>query len=211
MTPDRLSVPPISAPGIESPVVVPTKPGTGPRSSRRKRNRSYSHVHLEIDLGPLPEATPRPPAPEDPGISVAPPSDGTPVDLAQLIGGTLHALAARRFRRIDHWEVSPGGWLPPPVGTRHEDDEEPVGPLLKALEGGSWGSLEKVRSFSARMSDLSGSRIDVTVRRVGRLHRHALSLDLWGLWTPSAVDDLTGSLASRLPVVQSEMTKFQYA
>jgi hypothetical protein len=211
MTPPKESEPALAAPGLGGPVSMVQQPLSGPRSSRRKRNRSYAHVHLEVDLGPLRGVGPHPPEIVRLESVIAERSDTPEVDLVRLIGGALHALSARRFRRIDHWEISPGGWLPPAGGPSHDDSEEPVGLFLHVLEGGSLGSLSGVRSFSARLSDLRGHHVDVIVRRVGRLRHHALSLDLWGLWTPSAVDDLTGSLASRLPVVRSTLTKFQYA
>jgi hypothetical protein len=203
--------PALAAPGLGGPVSILKQPISGPRASRRKRNRPYAHVHLEIDLGALPGGTPAAPALERLEQSVLEGSDPQEVDLVLLIGHMLHALSARRFRRIDHWEVAPGGWLPPAGAITHDEAEEPVGQLLKSLESGALGSLAAVRSFAARLSDLRGNHVDVIVRRVGRIRRHAISLDLWGLWTPAAVDDLTGSLASRLPVTRSNLTKFQYA
>jgi hypothetical protein len=131
--------------------------------------------------------------------------------LILMAAATLHALASRRFRRVDHWEVSPGGWLPPPRPGKGPEGEEPVGYLLDALESGAWSAVGDARSFSARLSDLSGGRVDVVVRRVHSGRRHALSLDLWGSWTKETVDDLVGSISKRLPVVRSTMTKFQYA
>jgi hypothetical protein len=127
-----------------------------------------------------------------------------------LAASTLHALAALRFRRVDHWEVSPGGWLPPPKAGKGGEDSGPVGDLLTALEDGSWDSVAKARSFAARVSDLSGAHVDVIVRRIHRERRHALSLDLWGSWTPAAVKDVEGALARRLDVARSTMTKYQY-
>jgi hypothetical protein len=130
--------------------------------------------------------------------------------LILMAAATLHALAARRFRRVDHWEVSPGGWLPPPRPGKDPDGSEPVGDLLSTLQSGSWSSVGSARSFSARLSDLSGGRVDVTVRRVHRERRHSLTIDLWGSWTKEAVQDLEGSLSHRSPVIHSTMTKFQY-
>jgi hypothetical protein len=132
-------------------------------------------------------------------------------DLLRLAGATLHAFAARRFRWIDHWEVQPGGWLPLPERKSHRAPEEPVGELLKALESGTWAPAAKARSFAVRLSDRSGNRADIVVRRVHRRRRHALSLDLWGRWTNATIDDVTGSLSTRLTVSRSTMTKFTYA
>ncbi|HLK16333.1 MAG TPA: hypothetical protein VKT78_16120 [Fimbriimonadaceae bacterium] len=131
--------------------------------------------------------------------------------LIVLAAATLHAVAARNFRRVDHWEVLPGGWLPPPVPGKGTEAGEPVGNLIEALEGGGWKSVGKARSFSAKLSDQSGCRVDFTVRRVHRERRHALTLELWGNWTPESVKDIEGSVKTRLPIAQSTMTKFQYA
>jgi len=90
------------------------------------------------------------------------------------------------------------------------DAAEPVGALLATLESDAGSSIDSARSFSARLSDLSGGRVDVTVRRVHRERRHALTVDLWGSWTKAAAQDLIGSISERLPVVRSTMTKFQY-
>jgi hypothetical protein len=61
------------------------------------------------------------------------------------------------------------------------------------------------------MSDLQGNRADVAVRRVHRLRRHTISLDLWGTWTKGMINELTGALAARLPVSRTTLTKYQYA
>jgi len=58
---------------------------------------------------------------------------------------------------------------------------------------------------------MRGNRADVVVRRVHRQGRHALSIDLWGSWTKETVNELTGSLAARLPVARTTLTKYQYA
>ncbi|HEY6238571.1 MAG TPA: hypothetical protein VIZ68_05240 [Thermoplasmata archaeon] len=211
MAPPKEPEPALVAPGIGASNSILRPATAGPRSSRRHRNRPYSHVHLEVDLAPS--------LPDPPGEALRERwarflAEGKVVERGTLIlmaAATLHALASRRFRRVDHWEVSPGGWLPPPRPGEGPGAEGPVGHLLDALESGAWSSAGGARSFSARLSDLSGGRVDVIVRRVHRGRRHALSLDLWGSWTKETVDDLVGSISKRLPVVRSTMTKFQYA
>jgi hypothetical protein len=133
-------------------------------------------------------------------------------DLVWLTARTLHALAARQFRRVDHWEVAPGGWLPPPeLGSARSNAAEPVRQLLAALESGRGPSLARVRSISLRVSDLHRNHADVTVRRVHRQRRHALSVDLWGSWTKETIGELVGALAERLPIERTTMTRYQYA
>lgn len=211
MVAPREPEPALAAPGVGNLLTPPQQTIGGPRANRRRRDRPFSHVHVEIDLE-----------------SKSPNPAGVPIleRLAALLGekrivergtlvmmaaATLHALSARRFRRIDHWEVTPGGWLPPPTPGPNRGGIEPVGELLVTLEGGGWSAVASARVFAARLSDLSGNRIDVTVRRIHRERRHAMSLDLWGVWTQATVHDLEGSIRERLPVVNSRMTKYQYA
>jgi hypothetical protein len=203
--------PALAAPGIGELLASQRSAISGPRSSRRHRNRSYSHVHLEVDLAPELKDPAGVPALEQlagllrEGKIV---EQGTMIEMA---GAALHALAARRFRRVDHWEVAPGGWLPPPESSKDPEDSEPVGELLKTLESGRLPTKSAIASFSARLSNLSGARVDMILRHVHREGRHALSLDLWGAWSPADVKALEGAISTRLPVVRSEMTKFQYA
>jgi hypothetical protein len=211
MVPPKEAEPALAAPGVGELLATPHPAISGPRSNRRRRSRSYSHVHLELDLAPVPpDPAGVPPLEQLAGFL----SEKKIVEkgtLIMLAAATLHALAARQFRRVDHWEVSPGGWLPPPPPGKDPEAAEPVGDLLTTLESGAWSSVGSARSFSARLSGLSGARVDVTVRRVHREHRHAVSIDLWGLWTKAEVQELEGSISTRLPVVRSEMTKYQYA
>lgn len=210
MVPLKESEPALAAPGIGELLSTPKQALSGPRSSPRGRNRPYSHVRLEVDLMPEPpNPVGVPPLERLAGLL----NEKKIVERGTLIlmaAATLHALAARRFRRVDHWEVSPGGWLPPPLPGKDPDASEPVGELLTTLESGAWSSVGSARSFSARLSDLSGARVDVTIRRIHRERRHALTLDLWGSWTKEAVRDLEGSMSQRLPVRRSRITKFQY-
>jgi hypothetical protein len=211
MTPPAPTPPALAAPGLEGPISILNQPISGPRSNRRSRNRPYSHAHFEIDL-----ASKRIPTEDAPLIQrletfLSEKELVEASDLLILAAGLLHSLSARRFRWIDKWEVEPGGALPTPEQKAHREPEAPVGDLVKALEGGAWATAVKARSFSVSLSDHSGNRVDAVVRRVHRQRRHALSLDLYGSWTKAAMDDLTGSLRSRLPVSQSTLTKFQYA
>jgi hypothetical protein len=211
VAPPRERAPALAAPGIGELLETPGPEITGPRSNRRRRDRPYSHVHLEIDLAPSPPEVAGAPALERLAEFLRREKVVEQGTLILLAAQTLHALAARRFRRVDHWEITPGGWLPPPRPRAGLDASEPVGELLTSLQSGPWSAAGGARAFSARLSDLSGARLDVTVRRVHREGRHAISLDLWGLWTRASVEALEGSLSKRLRVIRSRMTKFQYA
>ncbi len=199
----------LSAPDLIGPISILNEPVSGPRANRRAKRRPYDHAHLDIDVST--DAGLRGDAPHlqqvERALSRAQVAR-TP-DLVLLTIGTLHALSARRFRQIDHWEVSPGGWLPLPAEKSRRGSNEPVGDLLAVLEGDGASPLLKARSFAARLSDQQGHRVDVVVRRTQR--RHAISLDLNGVWTRDAIHDLLGSVAQRVPVARTTLTKFRYA
>ena len=132
-------------------------------------------------------------------------------DLLVLSVETLHALAARRFRWVDHWEVSPGGWLPLPVRrSLARTDLEPVGDLLNVLEGSALTSVVRARRFAVRLSDLQGDRADVVIRRLRKPSEYALALDLRGRLTKESVEEFTGALTSRLPGAQLKLMRYQY-
>jgi hypothetical protein len=203
---------PLSAPGLIGPNSILNPPWSGPRSGRGTRNRPFSHAHLEVDLRAESAQAGGHPLWERFGAFLAERKIVESADLVWLTARTLHALASRQFRRVDHWEVAPGGWLPPPeFASVRPENAEPVGQLLSALESGDGSTIARARSFSVRVSDLHGDRADITVRRVHRARRHALSVDLWGTWTKETINELVGALAERLPVTQTTMTKYQYA
>ena len=211
MAPLKESEPALSAPGLGELLATPGQSIQGPRSNRRRRDRPYSHVHVEMDLAPEPADPAGVPPLERLAALLREKKVVEHGNMILMAASTLHAFAARGFRRVDHWEVTPGGWLPLPTSGTVGKVAEPVGQLLSTLESGAWATVGTARSFSARLSDLSGARVDVTVRRIHRERRHALTMDLWGRWTKAAVQDLVGSLSSRLPVRRSTMTKYKYA
>jgi hypothetical protein len=210
VTPTRETEPALAAPGLERLLSTPATLLPGSRLKRRQRSRPYRHVHLEVDLAAsMPDATAIP-AMERLAALVKEQKVVERGTLLALSVATLHAMSARGFRRVDHWEIDPGGWIAPPRARGGSDTLEPVGELLDALESGIGSSIGLARSFSARLSDTAGNRADVTVRRVHRARRHSLMVDLWGTWTKPMVRDLEASLAQRLPVVRTSTTRFEY-
>jgi hypothetical protein len=203
---------PLSAPGLIGPNSILNPPWTGPRAGRRTRNRPFSHAHLDLDLRAESARITSLPLWKRIEAFLAERKIVENADLVWLAARTLHALASRQFRRVDHWEVTPGGWLPPPqFASLRPDDAESVGQLLSALESGGGPTIAKARSFAVRVSDLHRNRADITVRRVHRQRRHAISVDLWGSWTKETIGELVGALADRLPIARTTMTKYQYA
>lgn len=201
----------LSAPDLVGPISMLYQPTSGPGSHRRSRSRPYRHARVEIDL--TGEAKPAEGAPFLKRIEafLSAKDHMESADLLRLTAAALHALSSRRFRWIDHWEVHPGGWLPPPQRAAGHVVSEPVGEFLTALEGPVAARAARARSFSIRLSDRRGNHVDIAIRRIHRQRRHALSLDFWGLWTTVMINDVTGSLSSRLPFSRATLTKFQYA
>lgn len=211
MTPPKESEPALAAPGIGELLSTPRSSLSGPREFRRYRDRPLSHVHLEVDLAPKPKDPSGVPPLERLAGFLKERKIVEPGTMIMLAGAALHAVASRGFRRVDHWEVSPGGWLPPPQAGKDSKAGEPVGALLDALQSDAGSSIAAARSFSARLSAPSGDRVDVAVRRVHRERRHSLSVDLWGSWTKASVEDLEDAITERLPVMSSTITRFQYS
>jgi len=94
-------------------------------------------------------------------------------------GELLDVLSSLGFRRVDHWEVDPGGWLPLPEAT-HAGRTEPVGHLIHALQSPAWRYLADARAFAVRASSAEGRRVDAVVLHRHREREHSITLDLWG-------------------------------
>jgi hypothetical protein len=202
---------PLAAPGLIGPISILNQPVSGPRSARRQKNRPYAHLHLEVQLKS--DQVDPSPVPAQQRLETLL-GVGKIVEVAGLLrmaGGTLHALSARGFRRVDHWEVSPGGWLPVPPRSPRPGKEETVGHLVKILEGENATAVAKARSFSVRLSDFHGNHVDVVVLRVHRQSHPAISLDFRGYYTRNELEALKGALSDRLPVLHTAITKYQYA
>ncbi|MGP8075800.1 MAG: hypothetical protein ACLP8Y_03570 [Thermoplasmata archaeon] len=125
--------------------------------------------------------------------------------LLRLSAGVLHAMAARGFSRVDHWEVRPGGWLPLPEPA-HERRVEPAGHLLRALESGTWQRVADARAFAVRLSGAGDVRADVTVRRVHRERGHAITVELFGPLSERDLQGLERDLRDDLAVARLQRT-----
>ena len=206
MSPSRTGPAPLSAPGLIGPTsIVSWAPGLAP-TRKGRRPRVFSHVRLEVDLEPervreggLPvlrqiEALLR----EREVVEVG--------DVLRLTAQMLHALASEGFTRVDHWEATPGGWLPLPEPT-HAGKIEPVGHLERALQSEAWRTLATARSFAVRLSGRAPLRADLTVRRVHRARSPSLSLELWGTCSTRTIHDIVGAIRTRLPVLRSRVTE----
>jgi len=108
----------------------------------------------------------------------------------------LDELAGLGLRRVDHWEVEPGGWLPLPEPT-HAGRVEPVEHLLRALRSPAWRFLAESRAFSVRLSSDDGRRADAVVLHRHREREHSITVDLWGPPSPADLRNAVGRLRRR--------------
>jgi hypothetical protein len=207
MSPSRASPISMSAPDLTGPSSFLDWPSAVGPSRGSQRNRSFSHLHLEVDLEP--EVV------REPGLPVFRQMEALlrerkvveVEDVLRLTAALLHAFSALGFSRVDHWEVLPGGWLPLPEPS-HERRTEPVGHLLRALASDEWRRIAMARSFAVRLSGHGQVRADAVVRRVHRERLHSISIDLWGHVTRTDVKDLFGALRTRLPVLRVRVTAY---
>ena len=121
--------------------------------------------------------------------------------LLRLTAKLLHALQARGFSRVDHWEVRPGGWLPLPEPA-HARLEEPVGHLVNALRSPAWKTVARAQAFSARLSSGGDLRADFTVHRVHRERGHAITVELFGTISAKGLAAIERSLRNELSIVR---------
>jgi hypothetical protein len=202
--------PAISAPDLTGPVSILNWPVASAGGHRPRKARPYAHVHLEIDLQPEIVRMPTH-AIFDRLEALLKEREVVEIGgLLRLTAGALHAFAGLGFRRVDHWEVDPGGWLPLPEPS-HAQLAEPLGHLLQALEDPSWKGLAARRGFSVRLSGPGTYRADLEVRRLHRERRHSISIDLRGRFPKSTVQDVVDALRRRLPVLRAAVSEFAYA
>jgi hypothetical protein len=168
------------------------------------RSLRFSHVELELDV-------------QHEGYRAEPLSLLSPLtsllherevesaeDLLQMTGQLLRALSGVGFRRVDHWEARPGGWLPLPEPT-HAQLAEPVAHLVRALVDPSWAPVGKAHSFAARLSGPDRLRLDFVLRRRHRERSHAVSLEIWGVVSRRFVEDLVVRVHDQLPLLRAEV------
>ncbi|MFZ0700149.1 MAG: hypothetical protein WAN74_08210 [Thermoplasmata archaeon] len=199
----------MSAPGLSGSVSFVNWPIAAAGAKKRTTKRPFAHVALEIDLKPSEAELAQPSALRRFEKILKERNVEEGGDLLRLVGSALHAFSAVGFGRVNHWELTPGGWLPLP-GDPTGTGVEPLGLLLKALDSEQWKPFSAAREFSVRLSG-GGNRADLTVRRTHRERRHSLTVDLYGSVTSADVHALVGKLRERLPVATSDVTRFSYA
>ena len=209
MSPPPVPIAAASAPDLIGPVSLLNWPVAGPRSVRRHRQRPYTHVHLEIDLTPTSLAVGASAVVRRIEKMLRERNVEESVDLLKLTGTVLHAFSAVGFVRVYHWEMSPGGWLPRPNGTRAAS-ETPLAQPLRALESPPWKTAARARSVALRLGARGNLHADIVIRRVHRERHHSISLDLNGLFPESTVRDVVGALHQRVPLEQARVTHFAY-
>ena len=201
--------PAISAPDLTGPVSIVDWPVAVAGNRRGHRKRPMSHVALEVDLRHERFDAPTIPVLQQFERLFRERSVVEQADLLRLAAGALHAFAARGYNRVDHWELTPGGWLPLPEPT-HRTIAEPVGHLLRALSSDAWQPYARGREFAVRLSGPPKSRADLVVRRVHRERGHSISVELRGVVTERDLVGLVRALRERVPVLRSRVATFQY-
>ncbi|HXQ49075.1 MAG TPA: hypothetical protein VN842_04785 [Thermoplasmata archaeon] len=179
-------------------------PGEPRGFSRADRNARYRRVQLELDVEHE-RYRPEPVSLLAPLTSLLHEREVEDAeDLLTMTAQVLRAFSGVGFRRVDHWEARPGGWLPLPEAT-HGRLVEPVSHLLKALSSDAWAPVGSAHSFAVRLSGPEPLRADLVVRRLHRERTHALSLDLWGPVPRRAVEDLVVRVHDRLPLLRAKV------
>jgi hypothetical protein len=202
--------PGVSAPDLTGPVSILDWPVATAGSRRGHRPRPMSHVVLEVDLRHERFDAPTIPVLQQFERLFHERSVVEEADLLRLTAGALHAFSSCGYNRVDHWEMTPGGWLPLPEAT-HRTLAEPVGHLLRALTSDAWQPYARAREFAVRLSGPPRSRADLVVRRVHRERGHSISIELHGIVVERDLTGLVRALRERVPVLRSRVATFQYA
>jgi hypothetical protein len=200
----------VSAPDLTGPVSILNWPVSGPGGRRAQKPRALAHVHLEIDLRHERYDEPALPILRQFEQLFRERSVVEQADLLRLAAGALHAFSACGFNRVDHWEMTPGGWLALPEPT-HRTLAEPVGHLLRALSSDAWRPYARGREFAVRLSGPTRIQADLVVRRVHRERGHSITVDLRGTFSGRDLDRLARALRERVPVLRSRVVAVQYA
>ena len=208
--PTAPKAPAISAPDLIGPTSILNWPTAAAGTGRKARARPFAHVHLEIDLAHEAFRETELPVLRQVEAWLREREVVETGDLLRLVAGLLSALSSQGFSRVGHWEADPGGWLPLPEES-HAQVIEPVGHLLSALKAPQWKEVARARSFAVRLSGARGGRADAVVRRIHRERHHAVSLDLWGVFTREEVHEILSAVRVRIPVLRSKVTAYAYA
>ncbi len=180
-------------------------PGSTGGASRARRAHLFRRVQLELDVEHE-SFQPEPVALLAPFAALLHDREVEDTeDLLTMTAQALRAFSAAGFRRVDHWEARPGGWLPLPEPT-HTRLVEPVAHLLRALSDESWAPVGRARQFGARLSGSGQVRLDFVLRRVHRERAHAVTVDLWGPIPLRAVEDLVDRVHHELRLVRAVVT-----
>jgi hypothetical protein len=199
-----------SAPDLIGPVSILNWPVASGPGTRHRRPRPFTHVRLEVDLVPGMERESRLPILRQIEEALNESEIVEEGDLLRLVAGLLHSVAVAGYRRVDHWEVRPGGWLsfaPTPRGPQ----VEPVGQLVRALQLDQWKPVAGAKEFAGRLSSTHGIRLAFVLRRVHRARRHSISIELTGVFRKREVDALLDAIRSRMPVMRAELAEFARA
>ncbi len=194
---------PLSAPDLVGPVSILNWPIRSTPSARRGPPRPFAHVRFGCRLSTVTADV------SDPGLlahlarAFGEETVAAAGRFGRLVAATLHAFASQGYRRVDHWETVPGGWLPLGSG-----DAEPLAELARALESTRPATVGRASRFSARLSSDRGDRAELTIRRRQRAGAPALVVDVYGTIFPRDLHALIGALQARLPIGSTRILRY---
>ena len=206
----RIRPPPtaISAPDLIGPVSLLNWPLASPSGRRPRRVHRFEWVRAEVTLIPGMERESPLPVVRQLQDLLHEAEIIEEGDLLTLTAALLHACAAVGFRRVDHWELRPGGWLP--VRARpHGPQIEPVSEFIGALQQDQWKAVAGARELAGRLSGPAGARLSFTLRRVHRERAPTVTLELSGAFTSVGVERLIAAVRRRLPVLRAAVTEYR--
>lgn len=196
---------PLSAPDLVGPWSV-VNWSAGIPSHRHRL--VFHHAHLEVDLkGRIPVDT---------GVGkrllrlVGEEWVSESLGLYVLVSSVLSAVSRSGLRFVESWSLVPGGLLPVPEGGIPPGGEA-VGHALKELRKVDPEALQQATGFHARLGGAPGFVADITLYRVHRARRHALTLDLWGTIPRANLESMLTDLRASLPVSQAKLTRYSPA
>ena len=195
---------PLSAPDLVGPWSVENWAELIPA---HRHKRTFHHVHLEVrlkggkvDPGTIPGWTKVLSAMKEQKVIES-------SDLASLAVSVLLALEKEQLRLVGSWSLVPGGLFH--QGSRGmKEGSFDVRRLVQELERQNGKILTEAVGFHTTLTGGNGWMAEVTLFRVHRARKPALSLDLWGTISRERLQSVLSSLRTHLPVAKALLTRY---
>lgn len=192
------SPPPLAAPGLSGSSSILSQPLTRPSGHRSHRTRAYRAILVEAEVSPHAPATEQETWRHEIEEWLGARKLRSSGELLRSVAGTLHAMASIGLKWVDHWEVTPGGWLPLPRSSR--GPQVSSRDLLDAFEGDQEESLRRARALKLRLSGPTGFRVDAEIHRARLRSGTFIRLGFAGHIPSDQLSHILDALRSRLPV-----------